>query len=116
MDALNQIARDSQIVVTALMTADGKIHLFDIDLVETVSLGVLMEFTKREASYLGTLGYTYDGRVIPEPANYEPATIAALRSTIPAFLDYAAAKLAAASGDSVDWLQKLMSLPDTRTN
>jgi hypothetical protein len=116
MDALEQLAQDSQIVAAALMTADGAIHLFDVDEVQTLSLGVLMELTKREARYIGTIGYKHDGSVVSEPANYEPDTVQAMLSALPAFVRYAAGKLVAARGDSVSWIERLHALPDTRTN
>jgi hypothetical protein len=125
MDSEEKLAWDSDLVCLVLIGSNERgemvTHLVNADEADVVPPECWTIVHQHNCRYMGILGIK-DGLVEAAPADANPATFRALTAVdvTEAFIRYATGKLTEkrkpVKSDGVDWLKKLMSLPDDRVN
>jgi hypothetical protein len=121
MDSEEKLVSDSQVAIAVAVLVGrndaGEPTLNLVNLDEQIPFEAGIVLAKQGCCYVGVIVYRHDGTVDSMPADYQPGTVQAMLGALPHFVNYAAPRVVAKmKSDSEEWLQKLMSLPDTRTN
>jgi hypothetical protein len=119
MDAQEKLAYESKFCVAVLLgkdeTGDQHIHLVTVGSRLSDEASALL--LRHKCEYIGAIGIMPSGFVDAEPVDHTSETVAAMCSAIPRFFEIATNKgVFARRGDGVEWLTRLLELPDTRTN